>query len=323
MNGFSPNLQTISGLSIINCDEVDTNKLNDGAGNIINKGTIQTNAISLNGSDLTTTLTNAGLEYDYTNSITPINYYSSYGGYVNLNCNAHIWGSLVLDGSLIINNNSSTITQSSLNNIIGSTSNLQTQINAIASTQSSTTGGGYFAHQFEYNGNYTASAYWSTGGTVQFSTGFAVPPCTLYGVYIAFKTTLGATGTVNILQNGTSVKSISILTSYGYYGATTLSIACSQSDLIQLQFGSGTTVNGTAWRATLMFKTNGVIGATGPAPTLNIGTISTLSPGTSATATLTGSNPYSLNLGIPSGIAGTNGSNGTNGVSPVFSIGTI
>ena len=323
MNGFSANTQTLNGLFIVNCDEVDVNKLNDFAGNVITNGTIQTKAVNLNGSDLYTTLNNAGLEYDATNAITPIGYYAGYGGYVFLNCNALVWGSLVLDGSLIINNNSTSVTQSALNNIVGTTSNIQTQINAIASAQTSTTGGGYFTQQFEYNGNYTASAYWSTGGTVQFSTGFAVPPSTLYGVYIEFKTTLGATATVNILQNGTSVKSISILTSYSYYSATTLSIACAQSDLIQIQFGSGTTVNGTAWRATLMFKTNGVIGATGPAPTLNIGTITTLSAGSSATASLTGSNPYSLNLGLPSGATGANGTNGTNGQTPAFTIGTI
>ena len=321
MNGYSPHYQTLSGLYEISCDEIDSTKLNDGSGNVITNGTIQTNAISLNGNDLATTL--RVLEYDTTNSIYPMDYYSGYGGYVNTYCNSHIYGGLVLDGSLIINNNSTTVSQTALNNITGTTSNIQTQINAIASAQTSTTGGGYFTQQYEYNGNYTASAYWSTGGTIQFSTGFAVPPCTLYGVYIDFKTTLGATGTVNILQNGTSVKSCSILTSYSFYSATTLSIACSQSDLIQIQFGSGTTVNGTAWRATLMFKTNGVVGATGPAPTLNIGTVSTLTAGSSATATVTGSNPYSLNLGIPRGLAGTNGSNGSNGVSPTFSIGTI
>jgi hypothetical protein len=49
----------------------------------------------------------------------------------------------------------------------------------------------------------------------------------------------------------------------------------------------------------------GQTGATGPAPTLNIGTVSTLAAGAQATATFTGTNPYSLNLGIPQGSPGS------------------
>ena len=125
MNGYSANPQTISGLSLINCDEIDINKFNDGSGNILTNGTIQTKSINLNGNDLATTL--RVLEYDSTNSIYPMDYYSGYGGYVNTYCNAHIYGGLVLDGSLIINNNSTTVSQSALNNITGTTSNIQSQ----------------------------------------------------------------------------------------------------------------------------------------------------------------------------------------------------
>ncbi len=42
-------------------------------------------------------------------------------------------------------------------------------------------------------------------------------------------------------------------------------------------------------------------GETGPAPIINPGTVTTLSPGSSATVTLTGTNPYSFDFGIPSG----------------------
>lgn len=49
----------------------------------------------------------------------------------------------------------------------------------------------------------------------------------------------------------------------------------------------------------------GATGATGPSVTLTIGTVSTLSAGTAATATLTGTSPsYTLNLGIPAGYTG-------------------
>lgn len=52
--------------------------------------------------------------------------------------------------------------------------------------------------------------------------------------------------------------------------------------------------------------TNGTNGTNGVSPNIIIGTVTTLSPGASATATLTGSFPnQSLNLGIPQGAAGS------------------
>lgn len=52
----------------------------------------------------------------------------------------------------------------------------------------------------------------------------------------------------------------------------------------------------------------GPTGATGPANSLSIGTVSTLSPGASATASVTGTAPtQTLNLGIPQGVAGGGG----------------
>lgn len=49
----------------------------------------------------------------------------------------------------------------------------------------------------------------------------------------------------------------------------------------------------------------GATGPTGPAPTLAIGTVTTGDPGTSASATITGTAPnYILNLTIPQGPTG-------------------
>jgi hypothetical protein len=52
----------------------------------------------------------------------------------------------------------------------------------------------------------------------------------------------------------------------------------------------------------------GGVGDTGPANQLSIGTVSTVTPGNPATATITGDAPnQTLNLGIPSGLPGTSG----------------
>ena len=49
-------------------------------------------------------------------------------------------------------------------------------------------------------------------------------------------------------------------------------------------------------------------GVAGPAPTMLIGTVNTGAPGSAAAANISGSNPYSLNLTLPQGIAGPTGS---------------
>ena len=80
----------------------------------------------------------------------------------------------------------------------------------------------------------------------------------------------------------------------------------------------------------------GPTGATGPANTLSIGTVTTLSAGSAATATITGTAPtQTLNLGIPKGTDGTTGAgtvtsvnaSGTNGISvsggPVTTVGSL
>eukprot|EP01037_Dinobryon_pediforme_P009565 gene9565-9641_t len=58
----------------------------------------------------------------------------------------------------------------------------------------------------------------------------------------------------------------------------------------------------------------GATGATGPAPTLSIGTLTSLAAGATPTATIAGVNgAYTLNLGIPAGIAGATGATGPTG----------
>lgn len=62
-------------------------------------------------------------------------------------------------------------------------------------------------------------------------------------------------------------------------------------------------------------------GNPGPANVLTIGTVSS---GTTASATITGTSPsQKLNLVLPKGEAGTNGSNGKDGVTPTIKVGTV
>lgn len=65
--------------------------------------------------------------------------------------------------------------------------------------------------------------------------------------------------------------------------------------------GSATaTIGGTALNPTLNIGIpTGATGATGPAPTLNQPTVTSLSPVSTPTATFSGSNPYTLQLGLP------------------------
>ena len=58
----------------------------------------------------------------------------------------------------------------------------------------------------------------------------------------------------------------------------------------------------------------GPAGAVGPAPTLSIGTVTSLNSGAQPTATMSGSNgAYTLNLGIPAGLTGATGPAGATG----------
>ena len=65
----------------------------------------------------------------------------------------------------------------------------------------------------------------------------------------------------------------------------------------------------------------GATGATGPANTLSVGTVTTLSPGASATATITGTSPnQTVSFGIPQGATGATGATGAQGIQGIQGI---
>lgn len=69
--------------------------------------------------------------------------------------------------------------------------------------------------------------------------------------------------------------------------------------------------------------TNGSNGTNGNAASISVGSTTTLSPGTGATVTNSGSSSAAIfNFGIPQGLAGTNGTNGTNGAAATITAGS-
>lgn len=82
-------------------------------------------------------------------------------------------------------------------------------------------------------------------------------------------------------------------------------------------WGSGASLIGATGPA----GTNGTNGAPGSAATVSVGTVTTLSPGTSATVTNSGSSSAAtFNFGIPAGTAGTNGAPGA---AATIAVGTV
>ena len=182
--------------------------------------------------------------------------------------------------------------------IYNNTKTLNAEILTLSALVNSQAGsGGYFTMQFEYNANYTFAAYFSSGGSTQNFFGFHVPSaCTLIGYYLtAYSNTTAAGGGLTIYKSAVAVSSLTI-TSGALAWKVNCNVACVADDYFMPKFtGNVTGVNGGGWRCTLYFQCNGV---TGPAPTVLIGSVNTIS-GATPTINITGVNPYYLNFGIP------------------------
>lgn len=90
--------------------------------------------------------------------------------------------------------------------------------------------------------------------------------------------------------------------------------------IIKVPLGSGLALTADG-ALTLTGSVSGTQSATGLTPTISIGTVTGLPPGSTPTVTKSGSTSAPVfSFGLP---AGAPGLNGTNGVSPTFSIGTV
>jgi len=140
----------------------------------------------------------------------------------------------------------------------------------------------------------------------------------------------GATGAVGATGATGPAPTLSIGTVVGLAaGATPTASVTGSAGVYKLNLGipAGATGATGANGATGATGATGPTGVTGPAPTLSIGTVTSLTAGSTPTATITGSNgAYALNLGIPAGATGANGANGATGAAgpaPTLSIGTV
>jgi hypothetical protein len=195
----------------------------------------------------------------------------------------------------------------------GVSSNLQNQINTINSFVSTgSTGGGYFNIVATVaSGFSTTNPYWAIGGggvssvVIPLVNNFSFK---ITAITFTSQSTPTTAGSVNLLNNGTNVYSMSSISSTSITYSN-LNILYNSGNGLALQTISGS--GGGALKCTISCQVGGVIGAT---PNLSIGTVSNLSSGSTPTVSISGTtlNPV-LNFGLVQGIQGINGTNGTNG----------
>ncbi len=191
--------------------------------------------------------------------------------------------------------------------------NLQNQISNITST--STPGGGYFNIWYETYGGFNTSLYqWSMGANGQTPSAMNMPimtTCKLTNAYVICQSTPASTARVDIFVNSSAVYSMLNITNAGLTSFTP-NLNINSGDLLNLKTITGS--GGGIIRVYLCFTCVGVKGADGVTPAFVIGNVETLSPGSDAYATITGTTAVPvLNLGIPKGAKGSKGDSGDGG----------
>ena len=226
---------------------------------------------------------------------------------------------------------------------------LQTQISNITST--STLGGGYFVLEYETTNisSTNNSGYsWSSGSNLQNTNLYAIlPSCNLIGASIYTTANVTSSTVIGVKKNNINSfnMTLPINTASVTFSSATLgqSLPFSYGDTIQVRSISGTSTVGAI--ISLIFSTTGIKGTDGISPSLSIGSVTSLTYGNTATASISGTqaNPI-LNLGLVSGPTGQQGPigltgqqgpmgltgqqgpiglTGANGISPNLTIGTI
>ncbi len=191
--------------------------------------------------------------------------------------------------------------------------NLQNQISNITST--ATPGGGYFQIWYETYGGFNISTYqWCMGASGQTPNAMNMPimtTCKLTNAYVICQSTPASTARIDIFVNSSAVYSMLNITNAGLTSFTP-NLNINTGDLLNLKTITGS--GGGIIRVYLCFTCVGVKGADGVTPAFVIGNVETISPGSDAYATITGTTAVPvLNLGIPKGAKGSTGDRGDGG----------
>jgi len=135
---------------------------------------------------------------------------------------------------------------------------LQTQITA---------GGGYFVLNCEFNGNSTNAGFFGFGaGTNSNQLRVVLPNCSCIGYRGECATAVVGAGNIVFLKNGTAVNALGMAFVAGDTFKQDLARNTSfvLGDYISIRFNNaGSSMVGTAWRATYIFQTNAVNGTNG------------------------------------------------------------
>jgi hypothetical protein len=219
--------------------------------------------------------------------------------------------------------------------LIGSTSNIQQQIDNITETGGP---GGFFLiiaeNTIGFNPSLQSGYNWSFGSGGQSQNSFiGLPQSTLQSITLSVSTVSTVSSTIDIYINGVySNTTIQLLANETSLTLLNVGLACVAGDRLTLRTTSG---NSTAsiCRLTLIFSSNGVIGPVGPVgltPVIEIGTVVSVPYGTTPTVTLDeASTPeipifdFELETG-QQGVQGVQGVQGIQGpVGPAGSSGSV
>ena len=247
----------------------------------------------------------------------------------SIKCNQDVSGNTIVGTPSTYLANITANVQTQINDIVSydqsnttTINNIQTQINNITST--ATSGGGYFTVVCERVGYGTLNSPFGFGAGNYNTTEIVLPTCTLTGSRIT-ASTAPTTGTTffSFFKNGVGT-GVSNSLAVNQTGNTVLThnLAFTAGDTFKIYAstsgGFGTSNATVQLRINMLFSTAGVKGADGVSPTLSIGSTTTLSAGSLATVTNSGtSSNVILNFGIPIG------SQGQIGITPQFNVGTI
>jgi hypothetical protein len=175
--------------------------------------------------------------------------------------------------------------------LLGSTSNIQQQIDNITTTGGA---GGWFLviaeNTIGFNPTLQNGYNWSFGSGGQTQNSFiGLPQCTLQSITISVSVAPTVSSLIDIYINGVySNTTVQLLAGETSITLLSVGLACVAGDRLTIKTSAGNSISSVC-RLTLIFSSNGVIGPvgdTGATPVIEIGTVSSVPYGTPPTVIL-------------------------------------